>query len=149
MRRECQERFPRHRGLAIPTCTSSPVTYVPWCMLGLLTSGFVWSPWRRERSRRMRMSNPQLYVSSKRPIAHVCPNIIMLVYIWWHGSGNTCLHEKGQVNWPVQKHDKTHQRQNPVLCICSLVWVGNSNGGIFVSSYQIPVRLTEFNILKS
>ena len=44
MRRECRERFPRHRRLAIPTC----VTHVPWCMLGSLTSGFLWSQWWRK-----------------------------------------------------------------------------------------------------
>ena len=41
------------------------VTYVPWCMPGSLTSGFLWNRWRGKRSRRMR--NPQLYVSGKRP----------------------------------------------------------------------------------
>ena len=42
-------------------------THVPWCMLGSLTSGFLWSRWRGKRSRRMR--NPQFYVSGKRPMA--------------------------------------------------------------------------------
>ena len=44
------------------------VTHVPWCMLGSLTSGFLWSRWRGKRSRRMR--NPQFYVSGKRPIVN-------------------------------------------------------------------------------
>ena len=48
-----------HRG----TC----VTLVPWCMLGSLTSGFIWSWWRGKRSRCMR--KPWFYVSGKRPIA--------------------------------------------------------------------------------
>ena len=48
-----------HRG----TC----VTLVPWCMLGSLTSGFLWSWWPGKRSRCMR--KPWFYVSGKRPIA--------------------------------------------------------------------------------
>ena len=43
------------------------VTHVPWCMPGLLTSGFLWSRWRGKRSRRMR--NPQFDISGKRPMA--------------------------------------------------------------------------------
>ena len=39
MRRECRERFPRHREKAIPTC----ITARAWCMPGSLTSGFLWS----------------------------------------------------------------------------------------------------------
>ena len=47
------------------------VTHVPWCMSGLLTSGFLWSRWRGKRSRHSRrMHNPQFYVSGKRPIEH-------------------------------------------------------------------------------
>ena len=30
------------------------VTHVPWCMSGSLTSGFLWSRWRRKRSRHSR-----------------------------------------------------------------------------------------------
>ena len=45
------------------------VTHVPLCMPGSLISGFLWSPWRRKRSRHSRrMRNHQFYVSSKRPI---------------------------------------------------------------------------------
>ena len=45
------------------------VTHVPWCMPGLLTSGFLWSQWRGKRSRHSRrMRNPQFYVSGKRPM---------------------------------------------------------------------------------
>ena len=47
MRRECRERFPRHRALAIPTC-------------------FTTRAGRSRHSRRMR--NPQFCVSGKRPI---------------------------------------------------------------------------------
>ena len=42
------------------------VTHVPWCIPGLLISGFLWSRWWGKRSRRMR--NPQLCVSGKRPM---------------------------------------------------------------------------------
>ena len=46
------------------------VTHVPWCIPGLLTSGFLWSRWRGKRSRHSRrMRNPQFYVSGKRPMA--------------------------------------------------------------------------------
>ena len=45
------------------------VTYVPWCMPGSLTSGFLWSWWRGKRYRHSRrMHNPQFYVSGKRPM---------------------------------------------------------------------------------
>ena len=58
MRRECLERFPRHRGLAIPSC-----------MPGSLTRGFLWSRWRGKCSRySRRMRNPQFYVFGKRPM---------------------------------------------------------------------------------
>ena len=59
MRRVCRERFPRHRGLAIPTGITTRVTHVAWCMPGSLTSGFLWSQWRGTRSRHSRcMRNP-------------------------------------------------------------------------------------------
>ena len=79
MRWECRERFPRHRGLSDPdmhhgTC----VTHVPWCMPGSLTSGFRWSRWRRNRSRRMR--NPQFYVSGKRPMREILEDILENIY---------------------------------------------------------------------
>ena len=57
-----------HRGLAIPTDMhhGTCVSHVPWCMLGKLTSGFLWSRWRGTRSRHSRrMRNPQFYVSGK------------------------------------------------------------------------------------
>ena len=47
MRWECRERFPRHRGLAIPTC----ITARAWRMTGSLTSGFPWSRLRGKRTR--------------------------------------------------------------------------------------------------
>ena len=77
MRRECRERFPRHRGLAIPdmhhgTC----VTHVPWCMPGSLTCGFLWNRWQGKRSRHSwRMRNPRFRVSGKRPMGS-CANSI-------------------------------------------------------------------------
>ena len=73
MRRECRERFPRHRfqrkplvsdpGIHHGTC----VTHVPWCMSGLLNCGGGGK--RSRHSRRMR--NSQLYVSGKRPMASI------------------------------------------------------------------------------
>ena len=48
---------------------STCVTYVPWCRLGSLTSGFFWSWWRGKPSRDSQcMGNPQFYVSGKRPM---------------------------------------------------------------------------------
>ena len=48
---------------------SRHVTYVPWCMPGSLTGGFIWSRWRGKRSRySRRMRNPSFYVFCKRPI---------------------------------------------------------------------------------
>ena len=80
MCRECQERFPRHRRLAIPTC----VTHVPWCMPGSLTSGFLWSRWQGKRSRHSRhMHNPLFCASGKRPIPEMavddcyCPHCLI------------------------------------------------------------------------
>ena len=66
MRREYQERFPRHSWVSYPdmhhgTC----VTHVPWCM----PCGFPLSRWRGKRSQHSRrMRNPQFYVSGKKPI---------------------------------------------------------------------------------
>ena len=49
------------------------VTHVPWCMLGSLTSGCLWSQWRGKRSRHSWcMRNPQFYVSGKRPMVQDC-----------------------------------------------------------------------------
>ena len=71
MRRECRERFPRHRRLAMPTCGTC-VTHVPWCMPASLTSGFLWSRWRGKRSRHSRrMHNRQFGASDKRPMGQV------------------------------------------------------------------------------
>ena len=47
------------------------VTHVPWCMTRSLTSGFLWSWWRRKCFRHSRrMCNPQFYVSGKKPWSH-------------------------------------------------------------------------------
>ena len=44
IRRECRERFPRHRGFAILTY----ITARAWCKPGSLTSSFLSSRWRGE-----------------------------------------------------------------------------------------------------
>ena len=47
------------------------VTHVPWCMPGSLSSGFLWSWWRKKRSRHSRrMRNAQFYISGKRSMGH-------------------------------------------------------------------------------
>ena len=45
------------------------VTHVPWCMLVLLTRGFLWRRWWGKRSQdSWRIRNAQFYVSDKRPM---------------------------------------------------------------------------------
>ena len=44
------------------------VTHVPWCMLGSLTSSFLWSRWRGKCSRHSRhMRNPHFYYLVRGP----------------------------------------------------------------------------------
>ena len=46
-------------------------THVPWSMPGLLIRDLLWNRWRGKRSRNSwRMSNPQFYVSGKRPMLY-------------------------------------------------------------------------------
>ena len=52
------------------------VTYAPWCLLGSLSSGFVWSRGRGKGSQRMR--NPQFYAPGKRPIGFETLNWVEL-----------------------------------------------------------------------
>ena len=77
MRRECRDRFPRHRGgLAIPKC----ITAHAWraCRDACRDRGFVWSLWRGKHSRRMR--NPQFYVSGKSHVAVITGTTILVPY---------------------------------------------------------------------
>ena len=67
MRRECRERFPRHRFQRKPFVSDPGMhhgTCVTRCMSGSLTRGGLGK--RSQHSRRMR--NPQFYVSGKSPI---------------------------------------------------------------------------------
>ena len=53
-----------------PPRVSDPDIHHGTCMPGLLTSGFLWSPWWGKRSRHSRrMRNRQFYVPGKRPMA--------------------------------------------------------------------------------
>ena len=114
MRRECQERSPRHQLFSDPdmhhgTC----VTHVPWCISGSLTGGFLWSRWRGKRSRHSRcMGNPQFYVSGKRPIeSPIFSNAIIIIQllsiifipsVFRHNSANGFHWRCGySVTWPV------------------------------------------------
>ena len=55
------------------------VTHVLWRMLGLLTSGILWSRWQGKRSRHSRhMRNQQFYLSGKRPIVYP----VLARFIW-------------------------------------------------------------------
>ena len=66
---------------SLPPLVSDPdmhhgtcLLYVPGCMPGSLTSGFLWNRWQGIRSRHSRrMRNPQCYVSGKRPMS--CANV--------------------------------------------------------------------------
>ena len=75
-----RELFPRHRRFGIPTCIRARalrtcVTYVPWCMPGLLTCGLFLSQWRGKLSRHSRrMRNQQFYISGKRPMIWIDQN---------------------------------------------------------------------------
>ena len=66
------------------------LTYVPWCMSGSLTSGFLWNRWRGKRSRHIRrMCNTQFCVTGKRPmpvkaILNICG--MYTTYIHWKHS---------------------------------------------------------------
>ena len=64
------------------------VTHVPWCMLGSLTTGFIWSRWRGKRSRRSRcLCNRQVHVSSKRSMGDHSTNLLWFMMTSWHGNG--------------------------------------------------------------
>ena len=63
------KRLSKHWWSWIWDAIASTMTHMPWCMLGSLTSSFLWSRWRGKRSRNSwRMRNPQFDVSGKRPI---------------------------------------------------------------------------------
>ena len=73
MRRECRERFPRHRRWAIPTCITARAsrTCRDACRDRQLAVSFeIGGGGKRSRHSR-RMRNLQFYVSGKRPIAEV------------------------------------------------------------------------------
>ena len=62
---ECRESFPPPQRFSDPDmhhCTC--VTQMPWCMPGSLTSGFLWSPWPRKRSRHSRRKRNQRFCAS-------------------------------------------------------------------------------------
>ena len=76
MRRECRERFPRDRGLAIPT--SRHVRYARAVMhaASLITNGFLWSRWRGTRFRySRRMCDPQE--------AHCTSIMLQLIHVFY------------------------------------------------------------------
>ena len=60
------------------------VTLVPWCMLGSLTSSFLWSRWRGKPSRQsQRMCNQQFYISGKRSIAVFFQQLHFWLVTFW------------------------------------------------------------------
>ena len=64
MRRECRDRFPRHRDLAIPTCITAPAlrTCRDACRDRELAVSFEVGGGENAPG------NPQVYVSGKRPL---------------------------------------------------------------------------------
>ena len=100
MHRECRERFPRHRGLAIPTC----ITARAW---PTQTGGFLWSRWRGKRSwhsrHSRRMRNPPFYVSGKRLSGTIIKQPCRLWLNISHASiaDLCCHHNKINHNKPV------------------------------------------------
>ena len=133
IRRECRERFPCQRGLAIPTCITC-VTHVPWCMQGSLTSGFIWSRWRGKRSRHSRrMRNPQFCVSGKRPILNVGTVKPDQSYHWimrspWDrrlfmtASMNMKLYRQCQTNYKLDASPVSVHRFDCIWSETSLAW---------------------------
>ena len=90
MRRECRERFPRHRLQRKPLVRDPGVyhgmcvTHVPWCMQGSRNPR-----WRGKRSRHSRrMRNPQFYVFGKRPMAK-----------WWSMACRLAANCLGHIVW--------------------------------------------------
>ena len=75
MRRECRERFPRHRGWAIPTCITARASHTcrDACRDQEQAVSFeIGGGGKRSRHSR-RMRNLQFYVSGKRPILLSAP----------------------------------------------------------------------------
>ena len=63
------------------------MTHVPWCMPGLLSSGFLWCRWRGKRFRHSRrMRNSQFCVSGKRPITY-----FSVAQSFWHFAQSTAV----------------------------------------------------------
>ena len=83
---------------------------VPWCMLGSLTSGFLWSGWQGKRSRHSRrMCNPLLYVSGK-------------TMKWLHSSIQLTYKDIGH-KVPIQNNDSIRLHLNQwTKCNCSAYW---------------------------
>ena len=106
MRRECRERFPRHRGLAIPTC----ITARAWRTYRDACRDCEVSGWRGKHSQHpRRMRNPQFYVSGKRPIGtHL--NL-------WHNHIKKAQQNCAQMLWAIYA---------PLGGIETIVYYGNS-----------------------
>ena len=79
------------------------VMHVSWCMLGSLTSGFLWIRWRGKRSQHsLRKRDPQCYVSVKRPMSvgwlHDIEMGTVRLTMWRNWLGELCWMFDGQ-NW--------------------------------------------------
>ena len=105
--------FPSPRVSDLDMHHGTCVMHVPWCMLGLLTSSFLWSRWRGKCSRHpQRMRNPQFYVSGKKPMTltgsdmnvwsiwiwpylvrwtHIKYKIDIFIWNLWQGGGGQCV----------------------------------------------------------
>ena len=132
MRRECRERCPRHRGLAIPSCIMSR------CLSESLTSGFLWSRWRGKRSRHSRrMRNPQFCEPGKRPIKHL---IVLAVSILTPYCSNVTTYRlEIEILIVSVKNKIKHVRKANIIvrishCIKSLLGTSYHKSGIDVSA---------------
>ena len=91
MRRECRERFPRHRRWAIPTCITARAsrTCRDACRDRQLSVSFEIGGGEKRSRHSRRMRNLQFYVSGKRPMDVVIylTHLPLALHICVNGSG--------------------------------------------------------------
>ena len=110
------------------------VTDLPLCMLGSLTSRFLWSRWRAKRSRlSRRIRNPRFYVSGKWPMVidklcllkHKMRNKVGLLYccagsdsIYWYIT--SYLNGWSTQHMSIQRHLSHNTHSLPTVAIIKL-----------------------------
>ena len=105
------------------------VTHVPWCMPGLLTNGFVWSRWRRKRSRHSRrMHHPQFYVSGKRSMIMSTNRAIKVLCCQVAWNKSVCLSDiTKSLNFNHRSHSQSwiinqERNQNSIPSVAGWKW---------------------------